>query len=103
MLPTFRDLQDLCLAFCPRVGSVVGAGQVGEIKVRIDLRRGDVGVAEQLLDTAQILTRFKQMGREGMPEQVGINACRQAGAPRPLRDPELDGSWLEPLPVAAYK
>jgi hypothetical protein len=34
---------------------------VGEIKVRVDLRRGDVGVPEQLLDAAQILTRFKQM------------------------------------------
>jgi hypothetical protein len=37
---------------------------VGEIKVSVDLRGGDVGVAKQLLDSAQILTRFKQMRGE---------------------------------------
>src|SRR5262245_48252736 len=89
------DMRNLRFSFCPRVGSVVGAGQVGEIKVRIDLRRGDVGMAEQLLDTAQILTRFKQMGREGMPEQVRVDTARQARAPRPLRDAQLDGPGLE--------
>jgi hypothetical protein len=46
------------------MGSVVGAGQVGEIKVGIDLRGGDVGVSEQLLHSTQILTRFKQMRGE---------------------------------------
>ena len=66
------------LAFRPRVGSVVGAGQVGEIKVGVDLRRGDVRVAEQLLHAAQILTRFKQMRRERMPEQVRVDV-RPAG------------------------
>ncbi len=43
------------------VSFVVDAGQMLEIKMRIDLGRGDVGVAEQLLDAAQVLARFEQM------------------------------------------
>ena len=88
-------------AFCPRVGSVVGAGQVGEIKVGIDLRRGDVGVSEQLLHSAQILTRFKQMRGEGMPEQVRMDMARKAFAPRPVSDAELDGAVLEARAIPA--
>src|SRR6186713_1530491 len=94
---TFEDLR---LAFSPRVGSVVGAGQVGEIKMRVDLRGRDVGVAEQLLDSAQILTRFKQMGGEGVAEQVGIYARRQPLAARPSRDAQLDRALLQSGAIA---
>src|SRR5689334_6023224 len=90
---------DLCrrlrLAFSPRVGSVVGAGQVGEIKMRIDLGRGDVGVPEQLLHAAQILTRFKQMSGERVAEQVRVHARRQALAARPVGDAQLDRALLQ--------
>ena len=50
---------------------------MGEIKVSVDLRRGDVGVAEQLLDAAQIFTRFKEMRSERVPEQVRVDAAGQ--------------------------
>ena len=45
----------------PGVGLVVDAGQVLEIKMRVDLGRGDVGVPQQLLDAAQVLARFEDM------------------------------------------
>src|SRR6185295_9177224 len=83
------------------MGSVVGAGQVGEIKVRVDLRGGDVGVTEQLLHAAQILTRFKQMGGEGMTEEVWIDAAGQSLASRPLRDAQLDRPRLQSRSIAA--
>ena len=44
--------------------SFVDAGQVLEVKVGIDLGGRDVGVTEQLLDTAKLLARFQQMGGE---------------------------------------
>ncbi len=37
----------------------------------IDLRRRDVGVTEQRLDTAKIGATFHKMRREGMPEDMG--------------------------------
>ena len=39
-------------------------------------------MAEQLLNAAQILTRFKQMRGERMPEQVRMHMRRQAPAAR---------------------
>jgi hypothetical protein len=46
-------------AFGTRVRLIVCAGQVLEIKVGIDLRRGDVGMPQQFLYAAQITTGFK--------------------------------------------
>src|SRR5579863_9889095 len=48
----------------PRVCSVVDAGQVLEIKMGVDLGGGDVGVAEQLLHSAQLPDRFQQVRGE---------------------------------------
>src|SRR6201994_4406289 len=52
-----------------RMSFVVNTGEVLEIKVGINLGRGDVRVAEQLLHAPQISTGFKEMGGERMPEQ----------------------------------
>jgi hypothetical protein len=43
------------------VGTIVNAGEVLKVKVGVNLRSGDVGVAEELLHTAQFSTGFKQM------------------------------------------
>ena len=43
--------------------------------VRIQLRRGEVGVSEHLLDTAQIRAALQQMGREGVAEEVRVDAA----------------------------
>ena len=44
--------------------------------VRVELGRGEVGVAEHLLDAAEIGAAFEQMGSEGMSEQVRVHAQR---------------------------
>ena len=56
------------------MGRVVNAGEVLEVKVRVDLGGGDVGVAEQLLHAAQLAARLQQVRSEGMPEQVRMDA-----------------------------
>ena len=59
-----------------RVSCVVDAGQVLEIKVGVDLGGGDVGVPEQLLHAAKILTGFKQMRwRTSAGTGAGARAC----------------------------
>ena len=66
-----------------------------EVKVSIDLGRGDIGVAQQLLDTAQVVAGLENMGCERMPEQVwkyvGVDALvfgpvSNAGLYRPPAD-----------------
>ncbi len=46
------------------MGSVVDAGQMLEIKMGVDLGRGDVRVPEQFLYSAQFSTGFKEMRGE---------------------------------------
>ena len=41
--------------------------------VRIDLGRGDVGVAEQGLDDAEVGAALEQMGGEGVAQDVGAD------------------------------
>src|SRR5580700_6032174 len=77
------------------VGSVVNTGQMLEIKVGVDLGGGDVRVAEQLLDGAQVAAGLEQVGGEGVPEQVGIYVQRDSLAPRPVRHPRLYRAWSE--------
>ena len=49
--------------------------------MRIDLRRRNVGVAEQLLHGAQVGAVLQQMAGEGMAQHVRRNLCRgDAGA-----------------------
>ena len=38
------------------MGLIIDAGEVLKIKVSVDLRRGDIGVAEQLLHNPQVGT-----------------------------------------------
>jgi hypothetical protein len=53
--------------------------------VGVDLGRGDVGVAQQGLDDAQIGAAFQQMGGEGVAQDVGADPGRvDAGVDRRL-------------------
>jgi hypothetical protein len=65
---------------CP----VVYLGKMPEVKVGVDLRRRDVGVSEKLLDTAKIVARFEKMSREGVAQQVRIDAGVDALTLRPV-------------------
>jgi hypothetical protein len=49
--------------------------------VRVDLRGGEVLVAEELLDDPQVGTAVEEMGRERMPQRVRRDALGQAGGP----------------------
>ena len=52
-----------------------GAGR----DVRVDLRRREALVAEQLLDDPQVRAAVEQMGRERVPQRVRRDAVREAG------------------------
>ena len=60
------------------MGKFVSAGEMLEIKVRIDLCGTDAGVSEQLLDAAQVVAGFEQVGRERMAEQMRVDVLRHA-------------------------
>ncbi len=47
---------------------VVYLGQMLEIKMSINLCGRDVGMPEQFLHAPEVVTRFEQVGSEGMPE-----------------------------------
>ena len=51
------------------------------IDVRINLCRGNVGVAEHFLNDAQVGTVAQQMRREAVPEQMRINIFFQSSVP----------------------
>ena len=55
--------------------------------VRVDLRRGEVGVAEHHLDGAQVRAAFEQMRGEGVPQHVRTERRRDARAQLPPGQP----------------
>jgi len=60
-------------------------------------------MAEQLLDTTQFSTRFKQMRGEGVAEQMGIYALLQPLAPRPVGDANLHCPPAESSPAPTHE
>ena len=40
---------------------------------RVQLGRGGIGVPVRQLDAAQVGAALEQVGREGVPEEVGVN------------------------------
>jgi len=44
--------------------------------VGVQLRGREIGVSEHLLNGAEVSAAFEEVGREGVPEQVGVNALR---------------------------
>ena len=83
------------------MGTVVNAGKVLEVKMRIDLGGGDVRVTEKFLYAAKFSTGFKKMRSEGMPEEVRMHGHAQALAARPLGDPDLYGTRPQAASVPA--
>ena len=82
------------------MGFVVDTGEVLEIKMGVDLGRGNIRVAQQLLHAAQISTRFKQMRCERVPEQVGVDAQAHALPPSPVGHARLNRSPAQALAAA---
>ena len=82
---------------------VVDTGEVLEIKMGVNLGRRNIGVAEQLLHATQIPTRFKDMRRKRMPEQVGVYAQAHSLPPSPVSHPGLDSSPAQTLAATPYE
>lgn len=62
---------------------------MGEIEVCINLRRGNIGVAEEGLNASEIGTALDEMSGEGMTNHVGTHVLMDSG---------FDGLGFEDLP-----
>jgi len=56
------------------------------VHVCVDLRRGDIGVAEHFLDHAQVATVVEQVRGKAVPERVGLDV---------LGDPSIARVFLD--------
>lgn len=65
-----------------RVVAPVGALQVAEYQVRVDRRREERAVAEQLLDVPDVGAALEHVRGTGVPERVDGYALRDARAAR---------------------
>ena len=64
--------------------------------VGIDFGRADAGMAEQLLNDAQVSPVIEEMGRKAVAQRVGGDVPRDAGTPGALFDalPQGHGSEM---------
>ena len=73
-----------------RVGGEVFSLEVRAVDVGVDLRGGDVGMPENLLDHTQVGPALKQMRGEGVAQRVGMQPLDADALPR-LGDDAVDG------------
>ena len=64
------------LALVARMKPGVDLAEPAELDAGVDLGRGDRGVAEHLLDDAQIGTPGKEVGGEAVPQRVRADIAR---------------------------
>ena len=69
-----------CRLLGARMRRVVHLREVAEVELGVDLRRRDVGVAEQLLHGAQVAARLQQVRRERVAQHVRMDVRRQPAA-----------------------
>ena len=79
-----------------RVRAIIALRQMLEIQMGIDLRGGKTLMAEQLLDRPQVAAGFKQMGGEGVAQQVGMDMLGQALRDGALGQDALHAARTEP-------
>ena len=73
-----RNLALCVRGLTARMGSMVLAFQARRGNVRIDLSRGQAGMAEHLLDAAQVSPTFQKVGRKCMAHVVRAQGGFQA-------------------------
>src|SRR5690606_7405576 len=83
------------------MGLVVYLGQVLEVKMGIDLGCADVGVAQELLDAAQVVAGFEEVGGGGMAEQVGVHPGIDTLSFCPVIHARLYRPWCYPSAALA--
>src|SRR5690349_7741254 len=69
-----------------RMKRLVHGPQVVAVDVRVQLRGGEVRVAEHFLDGAEVGATLEQVGRERVPQGVRRHPLRQPGEPRRTLD-----------------
>src|SRR6185503_8531114 len=72
------------VALCSGVKSPMHLAQVPAVEVRVNLRRLNGPVSEELLHDAEVATSLEQMRRAGVPERVGRHHALDAGGGRVL-------------------
>jgi hypothetical protein len=60
------------------MGAVIDARQAGDVDVGVALGCRQAGVAEQLLYAAQVGATLEEVGREAVPQLVGMHAAPSA-------------------------
>ena len=81
-VPTGRRNAGIARGSSPRMRLVVQLHQMLTLDRRVALRGRQAGMAEQLLDHAQIGAAGQKMGREAVPQRMGRGILRQADARR---------------------
>jgi len=71
--------------------------------VRIDLRRGNIRMAEKLLDNAQVRASLQKMGRKGMTECMGCDLFGDTGKSRVFFDHLPHELPRQPSPAPAQE
>ena len=73
---------------------------MGVRDVGIDLRGGDVGMAEHGLNSAKIGAVHEKVGGEGMTQSVRADVLSDAGHAGVFFDDTLDAAWGEAAEIA---
>ena len=79
----------------PRVRGLVRGAEASRRHVRVDLRRGQALVPEQLLDDAQVRPAVEEVRGERVPQRVRRDALGQPGAPAQAIDPVAEAADTE--------
>jgi hypothetical protein len=85
------------------MGLIVYGRQMLEVKMGINLRGAQIGMAEQFLDGTQIPARFQYVTGEGMSEHVRMHMLRQSQFDLPSFQSQLYRSAGDTLSSAAHK
>ena len=75
---------------------IVDFGQMLEIEMRVDLRRGNTGVAEHFLHRAQIAGGLQDMRGKRVTQHVRMNMAWQAELQGKLRQAQLNHPMTDP-------
>src|SRR5699024_4273851 len=84
-----------------RMCIIISAGQMLKIKMRVHLRGGNAGVAEQLLHRTQVAAGLEHVGGEGVAQQMWMDASIEPAASAPVVESRLDRAACEPGAAAA--
>jgi hypothetical protein len=85
------------------MGAAVDGEQLGDVDVRIALRRAQPGMTEELLNRAKIGAALQQMGCERVPERVRADPGSRAGRRDMAANQPIDASRRETAAAIVHK